>query len=84
MSQAGETDDITPVDFEQSMAKLDDLVNALESGELSLEASLKAFEDGIRLTKTCQEQLNQAKQRVTLLVGDGDELKLEDYKNNDE
>lgn len=73
-----------PIDFEQSMTELETLVNALESGEMSLDDSLSAFEKGIHLTKTCQQQLDQAKQKVSLLVGEGDELHLEDFDNNDE
>lgn len=73
-----------PLHFEQSMTELETLVNALEKGEMSLEDALAAFEKGITLTKTCQQQLDQAKQKVLLLVGDGDELHLEDFDHNDE
>ena len=44
----------TPLDFEQSLADLQTLVERLENGELSLEDSLTAFEQGIRLTRDCQ------------------------------
>lgn len=55
-------------DFEQSLADLQTLVELLESGELSLEDSLGAFEQGIRLTRECQAALNQAEQKVQILL----------------
>ena len=55
-------------DFEQSLAELQTLVERLESGELSLEDSLGAFEQGIRLTRECQAALNQAEQNVQILL----------------
>ncbi|BAU72353.1 exodeoxyribonuclease VII small subunit [Metapseudomonas furukawaii] len=55
-------------DFEQSLAELQTLVERLESGELSLEDSLGAFEQGIRLTRECQAALNQAEQKVQILL----------------
>lgn len=61
------------LDFEQSLADLQTLVERLENGELSLEDSLSAFENGIRLTRDCQSALAQAEQKVqVLLEKDGD------------
>lgn len=50
--------------FEQLMQQLEALVTSMESGELSLEASLQAYEEGVRLTRLCQQQLAHAEQRV--------------------
>jgi len=58
------------IDFEQSLAELETLVTALESGELSLEDSLKAFEKGIAITRDCQSALKDAEQRVDMLTRD--------------
>lgn len=58
----------TAVDFEQSLAALQGLVEKLESGELSLEDSLTAFEQGVALTRDCQQALSQAEQKVSLLT----------------
>ncbi len=52
------------LNFEHLMQQLEALVASMESGELSLEASLQAYEEGVRLTRLCQEQLTQAEQRV--------------------
>jgi len=61
-------------DFEQSLAELQTLVERLESGELSLEDSLGAFEQGIRLTRECQGALAQAEQKVQILLEKDGEL----------
>lgn len=55
------------IDFEQSLSQLETLVTALESGDMSLEDSLKAFESGIKITRECQEALQEAEQRVEIL-----------------
>ena len=55
-------------DFEQSLAELEALVDALEAGDLSLEQSLASFEKGIALTRTCQAALNEAEQTVKILT----------------
>jgi exodeoxyribonuclease VII small subunit len=54
--------------FEQSLAELEGIVDALERGELSLEDSLAAFERGVGLTRTCQQALERAEQRVRILA----------------
>ena len=64
-------------DFETSLAELQTLVERLESGELSLEDSLGAFEQGIRLTRDCQAALAQAEQKVQqLLERDGEQQEV--------
>lgn len=54
--------------FEEALANLETLVEAMEAGDLSLEESLKAFEQGIKLTRECQQMLDQAEQKVQLLL----------------
>lgn len=55
---------------EHALGELEALINAMESGELSLEQSLQAFETGIRLTRECQEALDQAEQKVQVLLSE--------------
>ena len=62
-----------PLDFETALAELETLVEQLESGELPLEESLKAFEKGIALTRQCQEALKSAELKVKELT-ENDEL----------
>jgi exodeoxyribonuclease VII small subunit len=60
-----------PIDFEKALAELERIVAELEQGDLPLEASLKAFERGIELTRLCQKELAAAEQKVRKLVGEG-------------
>lgn len=54
--------------FEQAMQRLEEIVQDLEGGELSLEDALKAFEEGTSLAKFCSGKLEEAEKKVTLLV----------------
>lgn len=56
--------------FEASLAALEKIVRELERGDLPLEESLKLFEDGVRLSRECQERLNQAERRIEVLLRD--------------
>lgn len=57
--------------FEAQLAQLETIVNAMEQGELPLEEALKQFEEGVKLTKNCQQMLDQARQRIQLLSEEG-------------
>ena len=58
--------------FEGSLQELERIVRKLEDGDLALEESLKLFEDGVKLSRECQERLNQAERRIEILMRDGD------------
>jgi exodeoxyribonuclease VII small subunit len=62
------SEDKQTLDFEQSLQQLESLVEAMENGDLGLEESLKAFEKGVALTRACQLALDNAEQRVNLLL----------------
>lgn len=67
--------------FEESFARLEQIVKALESGNLSLDDSLKAFEEGVGLVNKCNTQLSEAEQRVKILVSGPDgTLEKTDFK----
>jgi exodeoxyribonuclease VII small subunit len=55
-------------DFENALQELEKLVEELEKGELSLEHSLRRFERGVELTRTCQKALREAEQKVSILL----------------
>ena len=55
-------------DFETTLNELEDLLEKMETGELSLEASLEAFERGVKLTRVCQATLKQAELRIQTLT----------------
>ncbi|MEW5806291.1 MAG: exodeoxyribonuclease VII small subunit [Acidobacteriota bacterium] len=59
---------ISKMTFEEALARLEEIVNGLESGEISLEESLKLFEEGIVLSRHCNEKLKEARQKVEILV----------------
>ena len=64
--------------FEESLEKLSRLVEKMESGDLSLEDSLKIFEEGIKLSKDCQNALSEAEKKVqALLLEEGQASELD-------
>ena len=58
--------------FEASLAALERIVRELERGELPLEKSLELFEQGVKLSRECQERLNEAERRIEVLLKDDD------------
>ncbi len=58
------------ITFEKSLEQLEEIVNKMESGELSLEDSLRLFQDGIEYSKKCRELLAEAEYRVEHLLKD--------------
>jgi len=59
-----------PKNFETSLEELERIVRELEQGELTLEKSLELFEQGVKLSRECQERLNQAERRIEILMRD--------------
>ena len=64
------------LNLEKSLSKLEKIVDELEAGELPLETAMKKFEEGVKLTRTCQSFLKDAEQKVKILI--------KKSKNNDE
>lgn len=62
--------DAKPKTFETSLEELERIVRELEQGELTLEKSLELFEQGVKLSRECQERLNQAERRIEILMRD--------------
>jgi exodeoxyribonuclease VII small subunit len=56
--------------FEEALEELEKVVERLESGDLSLEDSLAAFEEGVRLVKYCNQKLTEVEKKIELLVRD--------------
>jgi exodeoxyribonuclease VII small subunit len=72
------------LNFEKALTDLEKIVNDLESGDLSLEDSIKAFEKGIELSKLCQKKLEAAENRVKkLLEKSGGDFDLELFEEKD-
>ena len=56
------------LELEKAMGELEGIVEQLETGELSLDKSLKQFEKGVKLSRECQQALTEAEQKVQMLV----------------
>ena len=67
--------------FERSLEKLEKLVEQMEDGDLTLEDSLKTFEEGIRLTRECQQALAAAEQKVKLLIEENGQVTASDFED---
>ncbi len=73
------------VKFEDALARLETIVSELEKGDLPLNDSLKMFEEGIKLSKTCLKMLDDAERRVEIMVQDKDGKKrVEAFSIEDE
>ena len=70
--------------FEASLDKLEKLVEKMEVGDLTLEESLKIFEEGVKLTRECQQALTDAEQKVKLLIEESGEVTSTDFEADDE
>ncbi len=70
--------------FEASIEKLEKLVEKMEDGDLTLEESLKVFEEGVKLTRECQQALVDAEQKVRVLMEEGGEVTSTDFEVDDE
>jgi exodeoxyribonuclease VII small subunit len=56
------------MDFEKKLNRLEDIVGKMESNEQSLEESIKLFEEGVRLSQACHKELEEAEQKVQVLL----------------
>ena len=72
-----------PPALETSLDNLEVLVEKMESGEQTLEDSLKAFEEGVRLSRECQQALQQAEQKVRILLEQNTEADPEPFIGGD-
>ena len=66
-------------DFEKALQELESLVERMEAGDLSLEDSLKYFERGVALTRSCQKALAEAEQKVQILLNEQGGESLDEF-----
>ena len=72
------------LNFEGSMARLEEIVSLLEKGDAPLEQAMTLFEEGAKLLRECTKQLDEAEQKVTLLTAGKDNMVLEEpFAEND-
>lgn len=60
--------------FEKTLEDLEKIVSELENGDLSLDASLKRYEEGIKFARICREKLDRAKKKINILMKKGEDL----------
>ena len=60
--------------FEEALKKLEQIVEGLEGGDLSLEESLKQYEEGVQLSRLCAKRLEEAKKKIELLMKENGKL----------
>ena len=70
------------MDFEKAMQELEMLVGKMENGDLSLEESLQYFEQGVKLTRQCQQSLKKAEQKVAILMKKDKNSSLSDFNDS--
>lgn len=67
------------LDYEAAISELESLVTKLEQGDISLEESLKLYESGVLISRDCQEALQQAEKKVSMLVQQMDKTELVEF-----
>ena len=72
-----------PPSFEDALNELETLVDTLEKGDMSLEESLQTFERGVELTRSCQQALKDAEQKVRMLSQPDPDADLEPHDRDD-
>lgn len=72
------------VSFEDSLNRLEQIVQKLEEGELSLDESLKLFEEGIEISRACTKKLSEAEKKVEKLIKMGQKFKTEKFEAQEE
>ena len=65
--------------FEELMNKLEEITNKLEKDQLSLDDSVKLFEEGIAISKKCNEKLEEAEKKITILINENNTLREENF-----
>jgi len=69
--------------FEESMKKLECIVNELENGNLNLDESVEKFEEGMKIAKQCNTILEDSEKKITILLEEDGELKEENFEANE-
>jgi len=69
--------------FEESMKKLESIVNELENGNLNLDESVEKFEEGMKIAKQCNTILEDSEKKITILLEKDGELKEENFEANE-
>jgi exodeoxyribonuclease VII small subunit len=79
-----DTDATDELSFEVALQRLETIVDRLEEGDLELEDALSAFEDGVKLTRRCAGQLEDAERRIDELVREGEKWMTRPFEQSEE
>lgn len=71
------------MNFEEVLKKLDEITNKLEKEQLSLDETVRLFEEGTKLSKKCNDILENAEKRITILLNENGEMKEESFTAED-
>ena len=69
----------TTKNFEDSIKKLEDIVVQLENGDLNLDESVEKFEEGMKISKECNDILEKAEKKITILLEKNGQIEEEDF-----
>lgn len=72
-------EDNKEINFEDTMKKLEEIANELEKGDLDLDTSVSKFEEGMKLSKKCNEILENAEKRISILINNGENIEEENF-----
>jgi len=70
--------------FEEALARLEEIVKKMEEGEVTLEESLEAFEEGIKLARLCSKKLDEAERKVEILLKENEAIDIRPFTEEDE
>ena len=68
------------LNFEEAMKELETIANELEKGELSLEESVSKFEEGMKLSKKCNDMIEKAEKKITILLQKDGKIEEENFE----
>lgn len=68
--------------FEENIKRLEEIVSKLEQGNIPLEKSVELFEEGIKLTKTCNNELERIENKINILIQDHGSIEMQEYNIN--
>lgn len=72
------------VPFEEALARLEEIVKRLEGGKLTLDETTALYEEGVKLAALCKGRLSTARNKVTMLSGEENDIKEVDFDDADE
>ena len=70
--------------FEEALERLEEIVKEMEAGDMTLDRSLEAFEEGIKLSRLCSKKLDKAERKVEILLKDNEEVDIKPFTGEDE